>query len=117
MGQASQAMMEGKGISGPSSALRQPAAPSAPPAPPGAAARPTPAPGAPPKGPIDALGAPSGEGGAAGNSVASDKDSNSAAGMLWDIAKSSAKTAHDQTQRHGDGHGGAVAIRFNHPES
>jgi type IV secretion system protein TrbL len=109
MGQAAQAMMEGKGISGPSST---PLRPSATPAP----AQPSPAPSAPPTGPVDALGAPSGESGAAATSAESDKDSKSAAGQLWDIAKNSAQTAHDQTQRQGDGHGGTVSIRFNHHE-
>ena len=108
IGQASQAMMEGKGISGPSSTPLRPAAPSAPP-------QPAPAPSAPPKGPVDALGAPSGESGAADLSKAASSSDREPFDVLKDNLGKVASTK-DDIARHEGGGGSGIQIRLGHVE-
>ncbi|MBN8744611.1 MULTISPECIES: P-type conjugative transfer protein TrbL [Thiomonas] len=108
MGQAAQAMMEGKGISGPSSTPLRPAAPSAPP-------QPSPAPSAPPKGPVDALGAPSGESGSADLSKAASSSDREPFDVLKDNLGKLAGTK-DDIARHEGGGGSGIQIRLGHVE-
>ncbi|MDE2464442.1 MAG: P-type conjugative transfer protein TrbL [Alphaproteobacteria bacterium] len=108
MGQAAQAMMEGKGISGPSST---PLRPSATPAP----AQPSPAPSAPPKGPIDALGAPSGESGRTDLDKPPGKSDRDPFDVLKDNVGKVADTK-DDIARHEGGGGSGIQIRLGHVE-
>jgi type IV secretion system protein TrbL len=111
MGQAAQAMMEGKGISGPSSTPLRPAAPPAPPAP----SQPTPAPSAPPKGPIDALGAPSGESATSDLGKAQSDSDRAPFDVLKDNLGKLAGTK-DDIARHEGGGGSGIQIRLGHVE-
>jgi type IV secretion system protein TrbL len=108
MGQAAQAMMEGKGISGPSSTPLRHAAPSAPPPP-------SPAPSAPPKGPIDALGAPSGESATSDLSKAQSDSDRAPFDVLKDNLGKVAGTK-DDIARHEGGGGSGIQIRLGHVE-
>jgi type IV secretion system protein TrbL len=108
MGQAAQAMMEGKGIGGPSST---PLRPSGTPAP----AQPSPAPSAPPKGPIDALGAPSGESGRTDLDKPPGKSDRDPFDVLKDNVGKVADTK-DDIARHEGGGGSGIQIRLGHVE-
>jgi type IV secretion system protein TrbL len=108
LGQASQAMMEGKGISGPSSTPLRPAVPPAPP-------QPTPAPNAPPKGPIDALGAPSGESATSDLSKAQSDSDRAPFDVLKDNLGKVVGTK-DDIARHEGGGGSGLQIRLGHVE-
>ena len=108
LGQASQAMMEGKGISGPSSTPLPSSAPSA-------SAQPAPAPSVPPKGPLDALGAPSGESGSADLSKAASNSDREPFDVLKDNLGKVASTK-DDIARHEGGGGSGIQIRLGHVE-
>lgn len=108
LGQASQAMMEGKGISGPSSTpLRPSASPASP--------QPSPTPSAPPKGPVDALGAPSAESGSADLSKAASSSDREPFDVLKNNLGKVASTK-DDIARHEGGGGSGIQIRLGHVE-
>lgn len=112
IGQSAQAMMEGKGISGPASTPLQSGGGSTPSQGQTTSAAPSGA-SASAKGGADALGAASdtGQGGAAERTDSGPKAGNGAAGF----AKDALGHALSQAQRH-DGTSGGLSIRLTHPE-
>jgi type IV secretion system protein TrbL len=107
MGQAAQAMMEGKGISGPSSTPLRPSAAST--------AAPSSSPAVASKGPVDALGAPSGEGAMPGENKAPGDSDRNPFDVLKDNLGKVAGTK-DDIARHEGGGGSGMQIRLGHTE-
>lgn len=107
MGQAAQAMMEGKGISGPSSTPLRPSAAST--------TAPSPSPTVAPKGAVDALGAPSGEGAMPGENKAPGDSDRNPFDVLKDNLGKVAGTK-DDIARHEGGGGSGMQIRLGHTE-
>ena len=115
LGQASQAMMEGKGISGPSSTPLRPTSSNT-----TAAASPSvglgsASQGVSSKGPVDALGAPSAEAGLPGESKAAGDSARDPFDVLKDNLGKVAGTK-DDIARHEGGGGSGMQIRLGHTE-
>jgi len=115
VGQAGQAMMEGKGISGPASTPLQPGGGSSPSQ--GLATPASPTPSVAPKGPVDALGSPAAQGGGSGSSTdaTTEKDADR---NPFDVFKDQTKNLIDKKDdiaRH-EGGGGGIQIRLGHHE-